>query len=116
MYQSVTDNSIAELLHKNAGFQQNENGSIQPNVDGLSDSNVKNAFTELFLKVIRSNNSTELILNNVSTILNKSTEHDMTDNVDGLSVLNITPFAVIDKLCCSIVSIISFTVRSFSRL
>ena len=79
-------NPIASLIHNdlNETNNLNENGALQPTVEGLHKDKRKGAYLELFIKLIRNNTSYEMVNNAVSHILNYNTDNEITDSVDGL--------------------------------
>jgi hypothetical protein len=71
------NNPIAQLIH-------NENGAVQVSREGLSEDKKKAAYVELFLKLVRGNESSDMINENVATILKYNTDNEIADAVDGL--------------------------------
>ena len=84
-------NPIAKMLHKEGITTDkdndvviNENGAIQISKNGLSDDKRKAAYLELFIKLVRDNKSTDMVLENVESILKYNTDSEITDMVDGI--------------------------------
>tara|TARA_B100000965_G_scaffold259162_2_gene218446 strand:+ start:285 stop:2141 length:1857 start_codon:yes stop_codon:yes gene_type:complete len=82
---------IAKMLHKEGittdkenGVVINENGAIQISKNGLSDDKRKAAYLELFIKLVRDNTSTDMVLENVESILKYNTDSEITDMTDGI--------------------------------
>jgi hypothetical protein len=71
------NNPIAQLIH-------NENGAVQVSREGLSEDKKKAAYVELFLKLVRGNESSDMINENVATILKYNADNEIADAVDGL--------------------------------
>ena len=77
-------NPIAKLIHDESGQTLNENGAVQVSKEGLSKDKKKAAFTELFLKLARDNNASDMVNENVAAILKYNDDNEIADAVDGL--------------------------------
>ena len=84
MFSDIFNNPIAKLIHTDSGKTLNENGAVQVSSVGLSDDKRKAAFLELFIKLVRDNNATNMVNDNVADILKYNDDSEITDAVDGL--------------------------------
>jgi len=87
MFSSILNpisNPIAELIHNKSDKTLNENGAVQVSKAGLSNDKKKAAFLELFIKLVRDNNSIDMVIDNVSDILKYNSDDEIADAVDGL--------------------------------
>jgi hypothetical protein len=84
MFSDIFNNPIAKLIHTDSGKTLNENGAVQVSSVGLSDDKRKAAFIELFIKLVRDNNATNMVNDNVADILKYNDDSEITDAVDGL--------------------------------
>ena len=75
---------LSSIINPIAQLIRNENGAYQPSGEGLFEDKKKAAYLELFIKLVRSNTSIDMINNDVSIILNYNTNEEIVDAVDGL--------------------------------